>query len=142
MRISDWSSDVCSSDLAVEGENGDAIPDGDAIALQPGGEAVGAVIKPGIAELPSCLQLDEYRAVRRQFGASGGDVEQHPHGQADFRRNCAMPASASAPSILPMKCSFSCSSAAATVACFCGGQSSCLVQATADRKSTRLNSSH
>src|SRR3546814_16926449 len=68
MRISDWSSDVCSSDLCVlAGQRGDRDPD---VALRdlhllPGVEHVGA-LKAGLAELPSGMGGGGDRNVRSE----------------------------------------------------------------------------
>src|SRR3546814_16090894 len=61
MRISDWSSDVCSSDLGGESDRGDARRD-----LWLGGRATGAATERGRAALlPLCLRS----LLRRGVGA-------------------------------------------------------------------------
>src|SRR3546814_15639619 len=71
MRISDWSSDVCSSDLPDRRAGGPRQVAGDALAHRFGGvEALG--VERVEVELER-LRLDQLRRVRRHGDRGGGD---------------------------------------------------------------------
>src|SRR3546814_16030826 len=81
MRISDWSSDVCSSDLRVENARLDLMH-----------LAAGAVLDRALAG-DAVDRLQAVLVVHRQFGAlvDRGDVEAEAHGVAFQQQATAVP---------------------------------------------------
>src|SRR3546814_15661106 len=98
MRISDWSSDVCSSDLRTARRDGEALPahSRERAAAQPGGSgddggggapgrsqgrrgaacrAAGARLRPGAAAPAERLDQDGARRGRRRSAGAGGAAE-------------------------------------------------------------------
>src|SRR3546814_3754407 len=71
MRISDWSSDVCSSDLQAMHMLGRIVPTlavGELIVGQVGAEQLAAIVATQIAELAAQLQAPLGHVARRQGG--------------------------------------------------------------------------
>src|SRR3546814_13490432 len=77
MRISDWSSDVCSSDLAVTvGIRTRATVDGDLSALRCAGalvQVVGHAVTIGIERATACIHLYASRGFRALVEIIGKD---------------------------------------------------------------------
>src|SRR3546814_5193549 len=75
MRISDWSSDVCSSDLVVDPEDADAVVDPvqqHVPAGLPEGRAVGFVVRPEVDRVDVLVLLRRVLGVPdRTVGALG-----------------------------------------------------------------------
>src|SRR3546814_4105761 len=87
MRISDWSSDVCSSDLliAVAGVDAEGDERGANVraALERRG-AVGAIVAEDVALVVDVVLLAEANELARQVIIEGPDLVGHGDGGAEF----------------------------------------------------------
>src|SRR3546814_13332020 len=91
MRISDWSSDVCSSDLARQREEvraetfGRRAPFGIALGQQHRRRRIDQCVEPALPR-PACLKLGEQRLALRQRGRVARDHRHHvaPPGELDL----------------------------------------------------------